>query len=194
MAKVKILNDNGKENAENKENNSLTINELNKDFDKLNSSVGLFKIQTANDWIAEARNKPPQKMLFDVFWFEDELCILFADTNLGKSIKAVQIGESISRGEAINGFRIETQPQNVLYFDFELTERQFRNRYTSECEPITEYKFSENFIRAEINIDAEIPAVFNDFETYLSHSLELAIVRYKSKVLIIDNCQVSQGC
>ncbi len=162
------------------------IKDITKGF--TNPSVGLLKIQTANEWMTQARNKAPQKMLLSTLWFENELCILFADTNLGKSILAVQAGDSISKGEDVDGYKNECDPQIVLYLDFELTERQFRKRYTSESEPMTEYQFSENFIRAEIDPDMEIPTEYEDkFEIYLSHSIELAIVQYNAKVLIIDN-------
>jgi hypothetical protein len=58
-------------------------------------SVGLLKHNTANNALKEAMNMPKREMLFDEFWFEGEVCILFADTNVGKSILAVQIGDSI---------------------------------------------------------------------------------------------------
>jgi len=69
-----------------------------------NTQFGIFQVKTAQQWIEEAKLRPIPKMLFDVFWFEGEICILFADTNLGKSILGVQIGNSISKGEAIRGF------------------------------------------------------------------------------------------
>jgi RecA-family ATPase len=61
-------------------------------------SKGLFTVKTASRWIEQAKTRPIPQMLFSEFWFEGELCILFADTNLGKSILAVQIGNSISKG------------------------------------------------------------------------------------------------
>ena len=70
-------------------------------------------------------------MLFSEFWLEGELCMLFADTNLGKSMLAVQLGDSISRGVAIPGFRLEATPQKVLYIDFELSDKQFEVRYSA---------------------------------------------------------------
>jgi len=60
----------------------------------------LFTVKTANDWIEEAKLNPIPNMLFSEFWFENEVCILFADTNLGKSILAVQIANSISKGSS----------------------------------------------------------------------------------------------
>ena len=68
---------------------------------------GLFLIRTANGCIEEAKSRPIPEMLFGAFWYEGELCILFADTNLGKSILAVQIGDSISKGRAVPGFHME---------------------------------------------------------------------------------------
>ena len=59
-----------------------------------------FIIKPANEWIENAKARPKPKMLFGELWFENEVCILFADTNLGKSILAVQAGESITSGKS----------------------------------------------------------------------------------------------
>lgn len=147
-------------------------------------SKGLFTVKTASRWIEQAKTRPIPKMLFGEFWFEGELCILFADTNLGKSILAVQIGNSISKGEQIRGFKLETQKQPILYFDFELSDKQFENRYSIKFEQ--HYNFDNNFIRVEINPDATIPEN-QTFEDYLNHSLERSITETGAKVLIIDN-------
>lgn len=147
-------------------------------------SKGLFTVKTASRWIEQAKTRPIPKMLFGEFWFEGELCILFADTNLGKSILAVQIGNSISRGEQIRGFKLETPKQPILYFDFELSDKQFENRYSIKFEQ--HYNFDNNFIRVEINPDAVIPEA-QTFEDYLNHSLERSITETGAKVLIIDN-------
>ncbi len=147
-------------------------------------SKGLFIVKTANRWIEQAKTRPIPEMLFGEFWFEGELCILFADTNLGKSILAVQIGNSISKGEQILGFKLETPKQPILYFDFELSDKQFENRYSIKFEQ--HYNFDNNFMRVEINPDATIPEN-QTFEEYLNHSLELSIIETGAKVLIIDN-------
>jgi RecA-family ATPase len=145
---------------------------------------GLFKVKTANQWIEQAKTRPIPKMLFGELWFEDELCILFADTNLGKSILAVQIGSSISNGEYIRGFKMEAEKQPILYFDFELSDKQFENRYSVDFEQ--HYNFDNDFIRVEINPEAEIPENIS-FENYLNQSLEQSIIETGAKILIIDN-------
>ena len=149
-----------------------------------NENIGLFTIKSATKWMEEAKNKPVPKMLFGEFWFEGELCILFADTNLGKSILAVQIGNSISKNENIIPFKLESPKQSVLYFDFELSIKQFENRYSKDYHE--HYQFDDNFKRIEINGDAEVPENKN-FETFLCDSLERSIIQTKSKVIIIDN-------
>lgn len=53
-------------------------------------SKGLFTVMPANKWIDIAKTRPIPQMLLGELWFESELCIMFADTNLGKSILAVQ--------------------------------------------------------------------------------------------------------
>ena len=123
-------------------------------------------------------------MLFSEFWYEHEVCILFSDTNLGKSILAVQIANSISKGIPISGFKLEAEKQPVLYFDFELTEKQFQNRYSQNYE--NAYHFDDNLLRVEINPDSEIPNGIT-FEEYLYHSLEALIVGQQTKILVIDN-------
>jgi archaellum biogenesis ATPase FlaH len=147
-------------------------------------SKGLFTVKTASRWIEQAKTRPIPQMLFGEFWFEGELCILFADTNLGKSILAVQIGNSISKGEQIRGFKLETPKQTILYFDFELSDKQFENRYSINFEQ--HYNFDNNFIRVEINPDAFAPDGISN-EDYLNHSLERSITETGAKVLIIDN-------
>lgn len=158
--------------------------QLLKQGNEAKESKGLFIVKTANRWIEQAKTRPIPQMLFGEFWFEGELCILFADTNLGKSILAVQIGNSISMGEQIQGFKLETPKQPILYFDFELSDKQFENRYSIKFEQ--HYSFDNNFIRVEINPDATIPEA-QTFEDYLNHSLERSITETEAKVLIIDN-------
>ena len=140
------------------------------------------KIRTVNECIMDAKNKPVPKMLFSEFWHEGELCILFADTNLGKSILAVQIADSISRGEPLRSFKLEAEKQKVLYFDFEMSDKQFEKRYSVNYE--NHYDFDPNFLRVEINPDC---TTFEDFETALFNAVEKAITEYETKVLIIDN-------
>ncbi len=142
----------------------------------------LLLVRSVNQCINDAKRRPIPKMLFSEFWHEEELCILFADTNLGKSILAVQIANSISNGEAIRGFKLEAKKQVVMYFDFEMSDKQFEKCYSINY--ANHYIFDNNFLRIEINPDC---TDFNDFEKALFEAIENNIVLYDAKILIIDN-------
>jgi RecA-family ATPase len=144
----------------------------------------LFVYKNANDWINDAKNKQIPKMIFSEFWFENELCIMFSDTNVGKSILAVQIANIISKGLNSKGFKYESKPQKVLYFDFELSDKQFENRYSENYEE--HYSFDNNFIRVEMNPDAVVTNIKN-YEDYLADAFEKVIISTGSKVVIVDN-------
>jgi RecA-family ATPase len=152
---------------------------------QLASVQGCLVVKKANDWIEEAKHRPIPNMLFSEFWYENELAILFADTNIGKSILAVQIADSLSRGRAIPGFKLECEPKKVLYLDFELSDKQFENRCSNNYKE--HYIFNSNFLRAEINTELDIPKTFNGVEDYLCKTLHDNISRNKADILIIDN-------
>jgi uncharacterized protein YerC len=149
-----------------------------------------FIIKDVNKWLREAAKKPKPKMLFDRFWYEGELCILFADSNTGKSILAVQIGDSISRGKPIAGLQMNAAPDGVLYFDYELTDMQFRQRYSSG--KTRSYHFHKRFTRAITNPDANKMYKFSSYQQYIENEIENAVLTAKAKVLIIDNINCLQ--
>jgi len=148
------------------------------------NSNNQFIIKTANEWIEDAKARPKPKMLFGELWHENEICILFADTNLGKSILAIQSGVSIASERSTCGLKNEVVAQKVLYFDFELSDKQFENRYSTNYSE--HFQFPSNFIRAEIN-DAFMCNNIVDFEKEFIKSLETTIIEENIKVIIIDN-------
>ncbi len=152
-------------------------------------SSNIFTIKSANKWIDDAKNKPVLKMIFSEFWHEGEMCILFADTNLGKSILAVQIADSISKGKSVKSFTMEIEAQKVLYFDFELSDRQFISRYSKDKTEyyIDPYQFNNNLLRVEINPDGAIANSFDDYEKSLTLAIETAVEDTGARILIVDN-------
>jgi hypothetical protein len=144
-----------------------------------------FIIKTAAEWLKTTDKPNYDTMLFGEFWYESELCFLFADTNVGKSILAVQIGNAISRGEPIPGFRMRPQPQTVLYFDFELSARQFEKRYTNDVNGY--YRFSPNFYRVVFNPEAANARKFATYADYVNNALENILTVSEARIIIIDN-------
>ena len=158
--------------------------ELDEKMKRDGQNTGIFTAKQASEWLLDASKRPIPKMLFDKFWMEGELAILFADTNVGKSILAVQIADSISRGEPVPGFKFEAAAQPVLYFDFELSDKQFENRYSNDF--TNHFPFHPNFIRVEINPDA-LPDNGDLMEQYIRDSMERLIIKTGAKAAIIDN-------
>ena len=142
----------------------------------------IFTVRTASQCLSDAKSLPTPMMLFDELWFEQELCILFADTNVGKSLLAVQIAQSIASGTAIPGFRLGVPGQGVLYYDFELNDKQFEKRYIDSHGD--SYTFSPNFYRIGYNPDCKMLRIRSQdvFAEIRSH-----IEAFHSRVLIIDN-------
>ena len=164
----------------------------NSTFESVKNAVdfsSLLLTKTANVCIEEAKLTPTPKTLFDDFWFEGEICILFADTGLGKSVLAVQVADSITKHLSIGHFALEAEKQKVLFFDCELSQKQFEKRYSvKENDVLTNhYIFDDGFLRTVINRNAPMPKRFRNFEEYLNFSLEYEIVQTETRILIVDN-------
>ncbi len=132
--------------------------------------VGLLSVKTANDWIEDSMNTPDPKTYFHGLIVEYETTVIFASSNVGKSILAVQIAEHIAHSE------------KILYVDLELSGKQFQLRYTDPAEGRI-HIFPNNFSRAEIDPELIIGA---DLETEILDSIEDAAKR-GTKFFVIDN-------
>lgn len=163
----------------------LTVDKLRKEAATAPAvDSNLLIVKTADEWISEALSEPAQLMLFGPLWFTGETCVLFAETNVGKTILAVQIGMAISKGQSVLGLAVEGGPRKVLYCDFELSKRQFANRYTEEGHAVG--YFGENFLRVEMNAEAETPEG-EDAETYTAMCIEQIAKDHGVSVIIVDN-------
>ncbi len=145
------------------------------------------------------KNFAPLSPLFDVLMYEEELSILLADTNLGKSILAIQIADEIcnpsSEGLVSNLAKergaIIPQPNEseVIYFDFEMSDRQFKHRYTNSITNQS-YQFSDKVSR--YSLDWEKAPDENLIEAIMKGFKQLIEAR-KPKLLIIDNITYLQA-
>lgn len=133
--------------------------------------IGPFVVMPASDWLSDSKTKPRPVPLYDNLFFEGELCILFGDTNLGKSILAVQIADELSK------------KQKVVYADFELSDMQFYLRYSDED---NYYEFNANFLRCELDPLPDIPDDVK-MDDLIFNNLKNVVERENAKVLIIDN-------
>jgi KaiC/GvpD/RAD55 family RecA-like ATPase len=117
--------------------------------------------------------------------------LLFADTGLGKSALAIQIGDAIAGGMPFEPFGVTTEPQRVFYIDFELTDEQFAARYTDPDESAfyadTDLLFSQNLIRSPPRENPYQPEEFDNYYSFLIHSVTDLIKFSKARVVIVDN-------
>jgi hypothetical protein len=172
----------------NEENYNPDFNELERHLEEMSNEVpkyiGPLIIRTAAESMADSKDMPMPNMLFGSMFFENEVTFLFGDTNTGKSILAVQIGDAISKGQSTCLVENESLPQKVLYFDFELSDKQFERRYLNEYgEP---YPFSNNFYRVSLNMDMLPPDEYS-YEEWLNVCIEQAVIASGAHILIVDN-------
>jgi hypothetical protein len=157
-----------------------------------NTQPAGYESRTLNQWIELAKHQPVPRLLFGEFWIEGELAVMFGDTGAGKSLLAVQIAESIARGREIEPFDMDAKPQHVLYFDFELSEKQLELRYTKDHKPglsslKRHYRFSERFHRIKVDLNAPLPKGIRNFDEYLIGIIKQHVSETGARVVIIDN-------
>ena len=134
-----------------------------------------FKARTAKTRLEDSIRLKKPKQFFDCFVVEGEVTVLFAPTNVGKSVLALQIADAISQGISDYGFVSElTEGENVAYVDLENTDQQFAGRYSDHI-------FSDRLKMLELPTDVEYT-----MEQLLAH-LKDFIREEKCKVLVFDN-------
>lgn len=136
----------------------------------------MFETQAVNTMMAESACTPDAMPLVPGLWNEGELACLFAESNVGKSILAVQVASKIAEN------------QKVLYLDCELSSKQFQMRY-SNSETQQMHFFPENFLRATI---APERLREGDFCENFIDDMEREAMLTGARVIILDN--LSYAC
>lgn len=134
--------------------------------------LGLFEIRTANQVLKDAFLTPDPIELYSPLIIQGELIILFADTGIGKTALCVQIGIQIAKANYV-----------VLYFDLELSDKQFEKRYRDDSG--IHFHFPETFFRAGYSALRKMPE--RDYDRFFIDSLKESIIDTNATVIIIDN-------
>ena len=79
--------------------------------------AGGFHVASMNDCLKAAKSLPPLIVLYPNIVLEGDLCIIFGQSGIGKTIFAMQVARDIA-----------AQGKRVLYADFEMTLRQLALR------------------------------------------------------------------
>jgi predicted ATP-dependent serine protease len=136
--------------------------------------VSATRLRPINEVIKTAKLLPVMKPLLGTLWQEGEIAILAGDTGVGKSIFAVNIARSISSGTAISPLLPTTLHKGkILYYDFELSDRQLGKRFKIA-------EFPDNLIRVDMN--PECPECLFDFSS-ISENVEST----GAGIIIVDN-------
>ena len=152
-------------------NKTVTAHKRTRFFNE--KEIGMFKVKSANKTLTDAKSMKDPIKLYDELWYEDELCCLFADSNVGKSILAVQIANEVAK------------TQKVLYFDFELSDKQFQRRYEDDKSKLL-YKFPNNLYRVCMN-HLRTYCKADELADKIMEDIEKCIKDTEAKAIIIDN-------
>ena len=148
VAKCKIKRDNDIKIIQAKKQAELELYEAKKKADRLYgktesetedssstaSEVPCFsEPQPLDDMVKKAATDPTiyrrTQFRIDGFVYYGDLVVFYSHTGAGKSIAATQFGFSISEGTLLEFLRTTPSKQPVYYFDSELSEADYLNRY-----------------------------------------------------------------
>ena len=143
--------------------------------------------RTAKQRLLDAEQQPEIKKLLGNIWMTGELHILFADTGSGKSVLATQIADSLSKGKSLfNVLPNENKPLRVLYYDFELSDKQFQKRYSEGNG--SRYEFSDNLFVDNIDFQKLIKDNPKDkIDELIIRKIKADVTNLNVDVLVIDN-------
>jgi len=156
--------------------------DINSEVDKLKDwkKSYFFDIRTARQRADDGYKLPEPKKIFDEFHVEGEVGILFSPVNVGKSILAAQIAIILSTGKSIGGFTTTAGKMKVLFYELELSDKQFSKR-------VSGFELNENFYVAT---SADSYDDSEDIDKFLERKLEEIFniaVQGNFQHLIIDN-------
>jgi len=145
----------------------------------------IFDIKSMIEVVSEVV-EPPKKLAGSLV-YDQELTILFGESNTGKSLLAVSIAYSVSKGIDLdfgNGIILENEsdPLTAILFDFELSQAQTQGRYDKDVD-------FNNFHRAELKYDQYT----SEKPEELVEQLEDAINAVNAKFIVIDNISAISG-
>lgn len=136
----------------------------------------IVKIQSGKDLLKSFSNEEKPREVFGKYIHDGELCILFGDSNAGKSILANDIAFFVSGGGHEWPDMVSPNIPS-LYIDMEMTGKQFAARYNGACDYITEL-----YSRAEVGMTTDDKWSYIKSQIILMQKMDNA-----PKFIILDN-------
>lgn len=132
------------------------------------------RVRTAAQRLTDANSAPPLRPLCGCLWETPGIAFLVGDTGVGKSVLAVHIAHLISSDKAeLLDLRCDGK-QRVLYYDFELSDRQFQKRFA-------DFPFTEYFLTGDTD------PVASESEEFTIEHICNDLDRTGANILILDN-------
>lgn len=144
-------------------------------------------LESAQRTMSRANEEELAEKIVGSLVMEKEHTLLFADTNLGKSIFATQVALAKASGESICPYLSnETDASQVLFLDFELGPQQFARRYAEidGRELVNPFQFPRGLIRAEIDPEKLPPGDMGDL---ILRSIREEVERRPFTMVVVDN-------
>lgn len=153
----------------------------------------ILRVRTASQVFMDAENEPDALMLAGALWRQMEVNFLFAEPGCGKTVLAMMIADRLSRGQEVMRDILPNEvakPIKVLFFDFELTDKQFQKRYSNwdeiERKAKEYHNFHEtNFLRIDMN--PENLDYSGNVSDRILLQLESEVRQHKPEAIILDN-------
>lgn len=151
---------------------------------EISKTTSRFRVQPLNVILEKNKDVAPAKRLFGEFWHEGELCVLFGQTNSGKSILSLQIALGLTGVENNSEhFGVDKVTKRILYFDLEMSEKQVARRLKGVKQ------LGCTILRVDFN-----PEYLYDSTTQNSafDEIEALIIENDIQTVIFDNLSVLQ--
>jgi KaiC/GvpD/RAD55 family RecA-like ATPase len=131
------------------------------------------RLRTMPQRVSEGKNALPLEPLWGCLWERPGIAILAGEPGAGKSLVSVHVAHAVSSATSeLLGLACSAN-ETVLYYDFELTDRQFESRFS-------DFPFTEKFIVGDFNPEAlDVAFTFDQIAADLEET--------GAKLLIIDN-------
>jgi hypothetical protein len=142
------------------------------------AAVEFAPLRRAYDRIISGIGAGRPQMVFDEFWREGELALMFGEAGSGKSLLAMQLADMLAAGGDIPWFRMECPAGKTLYVDLSMSDRQFASRHS--------YRGKKGEDRAW-HVSKRLYCDRPDDEGDLLEWLERQIAAEKLKYVIIDD-------
>jgi archaellum biogenesis ATPase FlaH len=143
-------------------------------------------LRRAYDRIISGMSGGRPQMVFDEFWREGELALLFGEAGAGKSLLAMQLARTLAAGGDIPWFAMECSAGKTLYVDLSMSDRQFasRNSYLGK-------KGDERALPVSKRLYCDRPEDEGELIEWLERQIEAQKLKY---VIIDDLSSIMRTC